>query len=172
MDCTMGYRSYTMRQFRVKDVQHLEFLRPLRPHIFLHDNDEVAHAPPQMLLTNVSQVTWFPGMFDKAGGRCRTKQQVLQALTLYKVKLPELEKAIFRNLTLESFYWNKVDVPSMAAEAVSITGANITITHSNLGNIPSGAIQFQGDVVGYFPNENFLAAKLNLLRPKQSQPFG
>jgi len=136
-----------MRELRISYVEHLEFLRPLAPFVFLHDNDNQAHTPPAIVLTNVTKVTWAPGLFDKAAGRCRTKQQTLEDLHFENVQIPTMPANLFRNQTIKTFTMLNVNISSMETQSLHIAAAKFSIINSSLPIIPSQAFFIQSDMV-------------------------
>lgn len=148
MDCTMGYRSYTLKRFHADNITVLELLRPLRPHIFLHDNDMYSQAPPELLFTNINTLKWYPENFKAASGRCRKRSQKLQRLIFQNVFIAAWANSLFQEQQLNTLYLSSVRFGSIKqSESLSVDG-NILIKDSRLDNLIAGSLKFSCVEVG------------------------
>lgn len=147
MDCTMGYRSYNLKRFHADNITTLELLRPMRPHVFLHDNDMFSQAPPEFFFTDVQTLKWYPENFKAPGGRCRKKNLKLQKLALKNVFVGAWANSLFKDQNLNALYLSGVRFRSIQAGSLSVDG-NILIKDSQLDDIPTGSLDFSCDEVG------------------------
>lgn len=134
-----------MSHFRVINVAKLEFLQPLVPGIFLHDNDKIPQAPPFLHIENVENTNFYPGMFDPPGGGCRYKNVKLTNLLLKNVKLDKLEKSTLQEQSMDSFEFSEVIVKDIESRALIFTSNNtVNISKCKFPTLPPNSILIKG----------------------------
>lgn len=134
-----------LTQFRVVNVSKLEFLQPLTPGIFLHDNDRIPQAPPNLHIENVDNAIFYSGMFDPPGGGCRYKNVKLTTFSMKNVKLEKLEKSILQDLSMDTLEFSEVIVNDVDSRALSITSNNsVSISKCKFPTLPPNAILIKG----------------------------
>lgn len=154
-DCTKGLRYYSMLEFKAINISHLEFLSPIRSGIFLHDNDQIAQAPPSMTLINVETVNFYPKLFDEPKGGCRYKTFKLNQMSLNNVKIDKLAAFTFNHQEMSNISLTNVTIKTMEPEAMSIIADDIEIQDSTFG-LPSNAMQFNATNVSVECNQIYL----------------
>lgn len=149
-DCTKGSRSNILSHVRVINVTKLEFLEPLAPGVFLHDNDRIPQAPPSLHLEDIGSTNFYPGLFDAPGGACRYKQIKLNSLKLKNVRLEKLEKSALQDQILTTMDFEDVTINSLDSRAISVTSNDtVNISNCKFGPLPPNAILIKGQKVSF-----------------------